>query len=127
VTGESEPRAGGRLRRSDCSGPGIGRRRRGGGFSYLDPEGGQIRDEETLERIRGLAIPSAWREVWICSDPFGHIQATGIDEAGRKQYLYHERWQLWAAQRKFESTREFAAILPRRRSFASTSRSRARR
>jgi DNA topoisomerase I len=109
----SRPR--GRLRRSDCSGPGISRRRRGGGFSYLDPEGGRIADESTLERIRALAIPPAWREVWICSDPFGHIQATGFDEAGRKQYLYHERWQLRAAQRKFESMREFAGTLPRLR------------
>jgi DNA topoisomerase IB len=104
-----------RLRRSDCSGPGISRRRRGGGFSYLDPEGGRVSDEDTLERIRGLAIPPAWREVWICSDPFGHVQATGLDEAGRKQYLYHERWQLGAAQRKFESMREFASKLPRLR------------
>lgn len=110
---ESRPR--GRLRRSDCSGPGIGRRRRGGGFSYLDPEGGRVSDEDTLERIRGLAIPPAWREVWICGDPYGHIQATGLDEAGRKQYLYHERWHLRAAQRKFESMREFAAKLPRLR------------
>jgi len=68
-----------------------------------------------VERIRALAIPPAWREVWICSDPYGHIQATGLDEAGRKQYLYHERWQLRAAQRKFESMREFAATLPRLR------------
>ncbi len=109
----SRPR--GRLRRSDCSGPGIIRRRRGSGFTYLDPEGGRIADEDTLERIRSMAIPPAWRDVWICSDPFGHIQATGYDEAGRKQYLYHERWQLRAAQRKFESMREFAAILPKLR------------
>ncbi len=68
-----------------------------------------------MERIRGLAIPPAWRDVWICSDPLGHIQATGLDEAGRKQYLYHERWQLRAAQRKFESMREFAASLPKLR------------
>jgi DNA topoisomerase I len=115
MTSGPGPRPRGRLRRSDCSEPGIGRRRRGGGFSYFDSEGGRIEDEDTLERIRGLAIPPAWREVWICSDPFGHIQATGIDEAGRKQYLYHERWQLRAAQRKFESMREFAAALPKLR------------
>jgi DNA topoisomerase I len=108
-------RAAGRLRRSDCSGPGISRRRRGGGFSYLDPEGGRVADEDTLERIRGLAIPPAWKDVWVCSDPYGHIQATGLDEAGRKQYLYHERWHLRAAQRKFESMREFAAELPQLR------------
>jgi DNA topoisomerase IB len=105
----------GRLKRSDCSGPGIDRRRHGRGFSYLDPEGGRVSDEETLERIRELAIPPAWQEVWICSDPLGHIQATGVDEAGRKQYLYHERWQLRAAERKFESMREFASALPRLR------------
>jgi len=110
---ESRPR--GRLKRSDCSGPGISRRRRGAGFSYLDPEGGRVSDEDTLERIRGLAIPPAWQDVWICSDPYGHIQATGLDEAGRKQYLYHERWHLRAAQHKFESMREFASELPRLR------------
>jgi DNA topoisomerase IB len=71
-------------------------------------KGGRVSDEDTLERIRAMAIPPAWRDVWICADPFGHIQATGLDEAGRKQYLYHERWQLRAAQRKFESMREFA-------------------
>jgi DNA topoisomerase-1 len=62
-----------------------------------------------------LAIPPAWQEVWICPDPLGHIQATGLDAAGRKQYLYHQRWQLQAAARKFESMREFAAALPRLR------------
>lgn len=108
-------RSRGRLRRSDCSGPGIGRSRRGGGFTYLDPEGARVADEETLARIRGLAIPPAWRDVWICADPLGHVQATGLDEAGRKQYLYHERWQRRAAQRKFEAMREFAAVLPRLR------------
>lgn len=114
MSGPGSP-ARGRLRRADCSGPGIARHRRGGGFSYLDSAGERVADEDTLERIRALAIPPAWREVWICSDPYGHIQATGVDEAGRKQYLYHERWQLRAAQRKFESTREFAATLPRLR------------
>jgi DNA topoisomerase IB len=111
----AELRPRGRLRRSDCSGPGISRRRRGSGFSYLDPEGGRVRDEDTLERIRAMAIPPAWQKVWVCSDPFGHIQATGLDQAGRKQYLYHERWQLRSAQRKFESMREFAATLPKLR------------
>ena len=81
----------------------------------MDPEGGRVSDEDTLERIRAMAIPPAWQEVWICSDPYGHIQATGLDEAGRKQYLYHERWQVRSAQRKFESMREFAATLPKLR------------
>lgn len=102
----------GRLRRADCSAQGITRRRRGRGFSYADCDGGAVTDEETLERIGELAIPPAWKEVWICPDPFGHIQATGVDAAGRRQYLYHERWQQRAAQRKFEQVREFARKLP---------------
>lgn len=104
-----------RLRRSDCSAPGITRRRRGRGFSYADADSNPVTDQATLARIGALAIPPAWREVWICPDPSGHIQATGLDAAGRKQYLYHERWQQRAAQRKFESMREFAAALPRLR------------
>ncbi|MGE0068257.1 MAG: DNA topoisomerase IB, partial [Solirubrobacterales bacterium] len=109
----SPPR--GRLRRSDCRREGIARRRSGRGFSYRDANGERVADEETLERIRELAIPPAWKEVWVCPDPFGHLQATGIDAAGRKQYLYHERWQQRRAQRKFETVREFAAALPRLR------------
>jgi DNA topoisomerase I len=105
----------GRLRRADCAGAGIERRRSGRGFGYRDSGGERIDDEETLRRIRGLAIPPAWREVWICPDPLGHIQATGLDAAGRKQYLYHERWQRRAAQRKFEAMREFARSLPQLR------------
>jgi DNA topoisomerase IB len=105
-------RAVGRLRRSDCSGKGIRRRRHGSGFSYRDGAGTKIADEETLERIRGLGIPPAWEDVWICPDPLGHIQATGFDAAGRKQYLYHDRWQRRQAERKFETMREFAAALP---------------
>jgi DNA topoisomerase-1 len=88
----------------------------GRGFTYReDASGEKIDDEETLERIRGLAIPPAWKEVWICPDPFGHIQATGYDEAGRKQYLYHQRWQQRQAERKFELVREFANELPKLR------------
>jgi DNA topoisomerase-1 len=104
-----------RLRRADCAGPGIRRIRRGRGFSFEDMDGTTIEDEETLERIRQLAIPPAWKEVWVCPDPFGHIQATGYDEAGRKQYLYHERWQQRQAERKFELVREFALELPKLR------------
>jgi DNA topoisomerase IB len=104
-----------RLRRSDCSGAGIRRRRRGRGFSYEDADGERIADEETLQRIRELAIPPAWEEVWICADPVGHIQATGFDEAGRKQYRYHDRWDQRRAARKYESMREFARSLPRLR------------
>jgi DNA topoisomerase IB len=102
----------GRLRRADCAAAGIRRRRRGRGFSYEDADGGRIEDEETLERIRELAIPPAWEEVWICADPLGHIQATGLDAAGRKQYRYHDRWELRRAARKYEAMREFARHLP---------------
>lgn len=104
-----------RLRRSDCRDEGISRRRAGRGFSYLDADGERIGDDETMDRIHELAIPPAWKEVWICPDPLGHLQATGIDAAGRKQYLYHERWQQRQAERKFESVRRFAATLPRLR------------
>ncbi len=104
-----------RLRRSDCAGAGIHRRRRGRGFSYEDADGERIADEETLQRIRELAIPPAWEDVWICADPMGHIQATGFDEAGRKQYRYHDRWDQRRAARKYESMREFARLLPRLR------------
>jgi DNA topoisomerase I len=110
-----KPAPRGRLRRSNCSGAGIQRRRRGRGFSYEDAEGRRIEDEETLERIRDLAIPPAWEEVWICPDPLGHIQATGFDAAGRKQYRYHDRWELRRAARKYEAMREFARRLPRLR------------
>jgi DNA topoisomerase I len=112
---EARPAPRGRLRRSDCRGEGIARRRAGRGFVYLDPGGERIEDEETLARIRELAIPPAWKEVWICLDPLGHLQATGFDEAGRKQYLYHQRWQQRRSQRKFETVREFAVALPRLR------------
>jgi DNA topoisomerase IB len=105
----------GRLRRTDCAGAGIRRRRRGRGFSFEDGEGTPITDEETLARIRDLTIPPAWKEVWICPDPSGHIQATGYDEAGRKQYRYHDRWDQRRATRKYAAMREFAAELPKLR------------
>ena len=78
-----------RLRRADCSLPGITRRRRGRGFEYVDAAGGRVDDGETLERISALAIPPAWKDVWICPDPNGHLQAVGTDAAGRRQYRYH--------------------------------------
>jgi DNA topoisomerase-1 len=105
----------GRLRRSDSAGAGIERRKRGKGFSFTDSEGTAITDEETLRRIRDLTIPPAWKEVWICPDPNGHIQATGYDEAGRKQYRYHDRWDERRANRKYAAMREFAAVLPKLR------------
>ncbi len=101
-----------RLRRVDCSAPGIRRIRRGRGFSYEAEEGTRIDDRETIERIRELAIPPAWRDVWICSYPNGHIQATGYDEAGRKQYLYHPVWRTQRDREKFAEMERFAKALP---------------
>jgi DNA topoisomerase I len=104
-----------RLRRSDCSGPGLHRRGRGRGFEYIDEAGDRVEDPEVLERVAGLSIPPAWREVWICDDPRGHLQATGIDAAGRKQYLYHPGWRARRDQRKFDQMLGFARALPRLR------------
>jgi DNA topoisomerase-1 len=104
-----------RLRRSSCAAPGIARRGRGRGFEYLDPDGERVDDPELLERIAQLAIPPAWREVWICMDPRGHLQATGIDAAGRKQYLYHEQWRAHRDRQKFDSMIAFGRALPKLR------------
>lgn len=104
-----------RLRRADCSGPGIARVKRGRGFSYLDEGGERIDDPEVLDRIAALAIPPAWREVWICAAPLGHIQATGLDAAGRKQYRYHDHWRERRDAAKFASMVGFARALPRLR------------
>jgi DNA topoisomerase IB len=104
-----------RLRRSDCSLPGLHRTRRGHGFSYYDVDGQKTSDPEVLERVRGLAIPPAWKDVWICDDPWGHLQATGIDAAGRKQYLYHAHWRERKDREKFDRMVRFAQRLPRLR------------
>ena len=101
-----------RLRRVDCSTAGITRRRRGRGFEYIDGTGRSVKDEEILERIRALTIPPAWKDVWICPYPMGHIQATGMDAAGRKQYRYHDRWRERRDREKFDSMVEFARSLP---------------
>ncbi len=105
-----------RLKRSDCSSPGITRRRAGKGFVYLDEAGERIADRDLIERIKGLVIPPAWTDVWICPRDNGHIQATGVDDAGRKQYLYHQKWTETRAARKFESMLDFAdRLAPLRR------------
>jgi DNA topoisomerase-1 len=104
-----------RLRRVDCSGPGIRRRRRGKGFEYLDEEGRRITEPSMIERIRELAIPPAWEDVWICPYPMGHIQATGNDAAGRKQYRYHDLWRERRDREKFDEMTDFARALPRLR------------
>jgi DNA topoisomerase I len=104
-----------RLRRVDCSGPGIRRRRHGRGFRYLDEDGAPVDDIEVMGRIHELAIPPAWEDVWICPYPGGHIQATGVDAAGRKQYLYHPRWRERRDMEKFDDMVVFARRLPRLR------------
>jgi DNA topoisomerase-1 len=93
--------------------PGIRRRRSGKGFSYKGPDGETLRDGATLKRIRSLAIPPAYTDVWICPQDNGHIQATGRDDKGRKQYRYHERWREVRDGAKFEHLLEFARVLPR--------------
>ena len=104
-----------RLRRADCSGPGIRRRRRGRGFGYEDDEGRKVDEPEVLARIAELAIPPAWEDVWICPYPNGHLQATGNDVAGRKQYRYHDAWRARRDNEKFEDMVRFAHALPRLR------------
>lgn len=101
-----------RLRRSDCTGPGISRRRAGTGWSYRDEDGNRIEEIELLSRIKELVIPPAWEDVWVCPYPGGHIQATGVDERRRKQYLYHQRWRERQDQKKFDDMIEFAKALP---------------
>jgi DNA topoisomerase IB len=104
----------GRLRRVDCSDPGITRVRRGKGFSYVDISGDPV-SQKDVERIAELAIPPAWKDVWICTDPLGHIQATGVDARGRKQYRYHDRWRERRDREKFESMVGFGKALPKLR------------
>jgi DNA topoisomerase I len=105
-----------RLRRVDCASPGLTRRRAGKGWVYLDACGRRITDADTLARIRALAIPPAWTDVWICPAPNGHIQALGTDAAGRRQYRYHDVWRSRRDAEKFDHMLEFAASLPALRS-----------
>ncbi len=82
-------------------------------FRYRDTKGKLLRDECTLDRIRKLAIPPAWQQVWICADAAGHLQATGRDIKGRKQYRYHTAWQAGRGETKFDAMRQFCQVLPR--------------
>jgi DNA topoisomerase I len=108
-----------RLRKADCSTPGISRRRRGRGFEYRDEHGARVCDRDVLERIADLSVPPAWGDVWVCPDPCGHIQAVGTDAAGRRQYLYHAEWRRQRDQEKFADMVRFARSLPRLRATAS--------
>jgi DNA topoisomerase-1 len=115
-TTEAEGRASAQaagLRYSTDARPGITRRRAGRGFGYSRPDGTPVHDEVSLARIRALAIPPAWTDVWICADPVGHLQATGRDAKGRKQYRYHARWRAGRDDAKFEGLIDFARVLPR--------------
>ncbi|HEY3406599.1 MAG TPA: DNA topoisomerase IB [Propionicimonas sp.] len=103
-----------RLRRVSPTAPGWTRRRSGRGFSYLDEDGRTLPPED-VERVRALAIPPAWRDVWICPLPNGHLQATGVDAAGRRQYLYHPSWRVRRDKLKFDRVAEAALQLPRAR------------
>ncbi len=100
-----------RLRRSDTSRPGLTRRRRGRGFEYLGADGCQAAPVD-VARIRALVIPPAWTNVWICPQPNGHLQATGIDAAGRRQYLYHPDWRAQRDKLKHDHVLDFGAQLP---------------
>jgi DNA topoisomerase IB len=101
-----------RLRRSDVGGRGFTRTRCGRGFTYADADGARITDAAIQDRIRGLVIPPAWREVWICPYDNGHIQAVGIDDAGRRQYIYHPAWRRAREEEKHERVLLLADRLP---------------
>lgn len=100
------------LRYVSCEEPGIRRRRAGKGFTYKSSTGEVLKDEATLRRIRSLAIPPAWSDVWICVHENGHLQATGRDAKGRKQYRYHPQFRDIRESTKFEHVMEFARLLP---------------
>ena len=93
--------------------PGIRRIRQGGGFAYFGTNGKRIRAKAELDRIRRLAIPPAYQQVWICVRPNGHLQATGRDARGRKQYRYHPEWRIAKDLHKFDRMLEFGAVLPK--------------
>jgi DNA topoisomerase I len=96
--------------------PGIRRVRNGRGFLYLDSDGHKVSDAATLDRIRSLAVPPAWKNVWICGRPRGHLQATGRDARGRKQFRYHPKWRETRDADKYARLVGFARTLPRIRS-----------
>ena len=109
--GVSSAKAAG-LRYANCESPGITRKRRGKGFVFCDAKGRQVRDPKTLARIRALVLPPAWTDVWISTDPRAHLQATGCDAAGRKQYRYHASWRSERDSTKYHRMLAFAEVLP---------------
>ena len=103
----------GKLRYVNDDAPGIARRRHGKGFSYRRASGRVVNRDSDVARIKALAIPPAWSDVWICDDPQGHIQATGRDQKGRKQYRYHDLWHEDRGRAKYALLGDFAACLPK--------------
>ena len=97
----------------DDTQPGISRKKLRGKFCYFDPAGQRISDPDEIKRINALAVPPAYTDVWICSDPRGHLQATGRDARGRKQYRYHSRWREVRDADKYMRLRDFGLVLPR--------------
>jgi len=102
-----------RLRYTTDEAEGIRRVRRGTGFAYEDAQGRRVSSPAKLARIRALSIPPAWTNVWICSEPRGHLQATGRDARGRKQYIYHQEWQIQTSRTKFTKLLAFGESLPK--------------
>ncbi len=92
--------------------PGLRRQKKGSNFRYLNLRRRPVKDEQTLRRIRSLAIPPAWMDVWICQDARGHLQATGRDARGRKQYRYHPLWRLLRDRTKYDKLLSFSLVLP---------------
>jgi DNA topoisomerase-1 len=120
ITDPIETAKAARLRYVSDEMPGIRRKRAGKSFSYAMPDGSLVRDQATLARIKKLAIPPAWRDVWICPAEDGHIQATGQDEKGRKQYRYHERWRQARDENKYARMMLFGRSLPQIRARVQT-------
>jgi DNA topoisomerase-1 len=100
---------------SDRDEPGYARRRRGKGFIYLAPDGSRLADEHIVSRLKGLAVPPAWRNVWYCLKENGHLQAAGEDDRGRVQYVYHPLWRALSDEAKFDRLAAFGCALPKAR------------
>lgn len=101
------------IERSDPDSAGITRVRHGRGFRYRGPDGEPVTDADLVRRIKELAVPPGWRDVWICPSPEGHIQACGTDDAGRRQYVYHPEWRRRREEAKYDAMLDFAESLPR--------------
>lgn len=104
-----------RLRHSSDSEPGYTRKRKGRYWAYFDEEGKRVTDRETIERLNSIALPPAYEDAWFCKDANGHLQATGVDACGRKQYRYHAAYRARRDKKKFTDTLEFGAALPKLR------------